>query len=226
MVFLATKLKWLYGHNGRRLVMSTSDSAALHVSCDCEPESLRSGPTFRVPTFPEIYKTYLGFVWSCSRRLGVSDAEMDDVVQDIFVVIHGRIGTLQQPESLRSWIYGIVRRTASEYRRAKRTNAASTLELATQSELQYPQLPSPQHLAEQSDQVKLLWSLLEGIDPPKREVFVLAELDEMTAPEIASAIEVPVNTVYSRLRGARQELEEALKRHYAKASNRSEASRT
>jgi RNA polymerase sigma-70 factor, ECF subfamily len=187
---------------------------------------LRSGPNFRVPAFPEIYKTYFGFVWSCSRRLGVSDAEIDDVVQDIFIVIHGRIGTLQQPESLRSWIYGIVRRTASEYRRAKRTSAASALALATQSELQYPQLPSPQHLAEQSDQVKLLWSLLEGIDPPKREVFVLAELDEMTAPEIASAIELPVNTVYSRLRGARQELEEALKRHYAKTSNRVESCRT
>jgi RNA polymerase sigma-70 factor (ECF subfamily) len=86
--------------------------------------------------------------------------------------------------------------------------------------MQYPQQPSPHELAEQSDQARLLWSLLEKLEPAKREVLVLAELDEMTAPEIAVALEVPLNTVYSRLRAARQALEAVLARHHAQTGQR------
>jgi RNA polymerase sigma-70 factor (ECF subfamily) len=179
--------------------------------------SRRGGP---VPEFREVYRNYVGFIWACTRRMGVSEDEIDDVVQEIFIVIHAKLETLQQPESLRSWIYGIIRRTVSTYRRARRAKAASAEAFSSESEMQYPQPPSPQELAEQSDQVKLLWQLLVKLDAPKREVFVLAELDEMTVPEIASAIEVPVNTVYSRLRTARQELETALAKHLAQTGQR------
>lgn len=189
------------------------------------PQEVQSGlvelpKTAGVPSFSHIYSQYLNFVWSCTRRLGVSDSEIDDVVQDIFVVIHSRLHTLEQPESLRSWIYGIIRRTVSAHRRAKRAKSESAATYSTEPDMPYPQQPSPQELAEQSNQVKLLWSLLEKLDAPKREVFVLAELDEMTAPEIAAATGVPLNTVYSRLRAARQELEQALARHHARTAKR------
>lgn len=200
--------------------MRASNSTALALASDDEPK--RTGPTENrpVPDFAEVYRNYFSFVWSCTRRLGVGENELDDVVQENFVVIHARLHTLQQPEAMRSWIYGIARRTASTYHRAKRARLANASALDSESEVQYPQPPSPLELAEQSDQVRLLWSLLDQLDPPKREVFVLAELDEMTVPEIALAIEAPVNTVYSRLRVARQELEEALARHHARASQR------
>lgn len=187
---------------------------------DKEPGMPSSVAEEVLPEFPELYRRYFRFVWSCSSRLGVGQLEIDDVVQEIFMVIHGRLNTLERPESLRSWIYGIVRRTVSTYHRAKRTQGASTSALFAESDLQYPRQPSPQDLAEQSDQVKLLWMLLEKLDPPKREVFVLAELDEMTVPEIASALDIPLNTAYSRLRGARRELEEALSRFHAQSSQR------
>jgi len=195
--------------------MLSPSSVARIAHLDRKPELVHANPAIRVPTFAEIYNSYFGFVWSCTRRLGVGEAEMDDVVQEIFIVVHSRLSTLQQPDSLRSWIYGIIRRSVSTYHRAKRTKITSTT-LSSEPEIQYPQQPSPQQLAEQSDQVQLLWSLLEKIDAPKREVFVLTEIDELTAPEIAAAIDVPINTVYSRLRAARQELEEALQRHYAR----------
>ncbi len=172
------------------------------------------------PAFECIYRDYFAFVWACTRRLGVVEDELDDVVQEIFIVIHSRLHSLQHPTALRSWIYGIVRRTASTYHRAKRAKMANASAMDADAAVQYPQPPSPHELAEQSDQVKLLWELLEKLDPEKREVFVLNELDEMTVPEIALALEVPVNTVYSRLRVARQELEEALTRHKARLSQR------
>jgi len=200
--------------------MQRTDSAARIASLDAEPGSTRSSPVVHVPSFVEIYKTYFGFVWSYSRRLGVSDSEIDDIVQDIFITIHGRLPTLEQPESLRSWIYGIVRRTVSVYHRSMRTKRASTATYGSEPEMHFAPNPSPQQLAEQSDQVRLLWSLLEKLDAPKREIFVLAEFEEMTVPEIASATELPLNTAYSRLRAARLEMEEALQRHKAQANRR------
>jgi RNA polymerase sigma-70 factor (ECF subfamily) len=75
--------------------------------------------------------------------------------------------------------------------------------------------PSPADLAEQGDQVRLLYSLLEELDPPKREVFRLVEIDELGVPEVASILGIPLNTAYSRLRVARHEFEAALARRAA-----------
>ncbi len=200
--------------------MPATDSTACQAPLQAVPAPSSACERVVVPEFSQIYRLYFSFVWSCSRRLGASESEIDDVVQEIFMVIHARLRTLEQPESLRSWIYGIIRRTMSTYHRAKRAKLASTAALQSEPEMHLVHLPSPLELAEQSDQVKLLWSLLERLDPPKREAFVLAELEEMTVPEIASALDIPVNTAYSRLRVARQELEEALARHHAKSSQR------
>jgi RNA polymerase sigma-70 factor (ECF subfamily) len=200
--------------------MSVANPIASDAPCD-EPALVSAvRHSALVPEFSDIYQRYIGFVWACTRRMGVPENELDDVVQDVFIVIHSRLETLEHPESLRSWIYGIIRRTVSTYRRARRSKTASAEAFSLESEMQYPQPPSPQQLAEQSDQVKLLWQLLVRLDPPKQEVFVMAELDEMTVPEIASAINVPVNTVYSRLRTARQELEDALARYRAQTGQR------
>lgn len=195
--------------------MPLADPVARVESYDREAHSTDVLAAMKVPSFSTVYQQYFSFVWSCTRRMGIRDHELDDVIQDIFIVVHAKLDTLEKPESLRSWIYGIIRRTASAYHRARRAKVASAEAFHAEPDLQYPQQPSPLELAEQSDQVKLLWSLLEKLDPPKREVLVLAELDEMTAPEIASALEVPLNTVYSRLRTARQELEAVLARHHA-----------
>ena len=59
--------------------------------------------------FLDVYNQYISFVWSSVSRLGVGSDSIDDVVQEVFIVIHARLHTLQQPESMKSWIYGIVR---------------------------------------------------------------------------------------------------------------------
>ena len=168
-----------------------------------------------VSPFESIYNQYFDFVWSSVRRLGVSPAATDDVVQEVFIVIHSRLHTLEQPQALRSWIYGIVRRTVSGHHRSRRVKEASGAALAAEPNAQ-PLPPTPFDLVEQNDKVKLLFLLLEDLDEPKREVFTMAELDELTVPEIAEILEIPLNTAYSRLRAARQAFEEALVRHSAR----------
>jgi len=171
-----------------------------------------------LPPFAAIYERYFDFVWSSARRFGVSPAAMDDVVQEIFFVIHAKLSTLKKPESLRSWIYGIVRRTASDHHRARRTREASGATMAIEAD--QPIVRTPADLAEQSDQLRLLFELMEELDWPKREVFMLAELEEMSAPEIASALDIPLNTAYSRLRAARLAFEQGLARHKARQERR------
>jgi RNA polymerase sigma-70 factor (ECF subfamily) len=167
-----------------------------------------------VSPFETLYRQYFDFVWSSVRRLGVSPAAADDVVQEIFIVIHSRVHTLEKPEALRSWIYSVTRRTVSGYHRSRRTKDASGIVLAAEPDARA--LPrTPFDLAEQNDQVKLLFSVLEELDEPKRDVFTMAELDELTVPEIAEILEIPLNTAYSRLRAARQAFEEALARRSA-----------
>ena len=168
-----------------------------------------------VPSFKELYREYFDFVWSTARRLGVDPSGMDDVIQEVFMVIHSRLHTLEKPESLRSWIYGVVRRIASNHRRARRADAG-----ANQGEPGYREAlsrePTPLENAEHNVGVQLLLTLLDSLDEPKREIFALVEIDELSVPEAAEILDIPVNTAYSRLRTARQTFEAALARHEAR----------
>jgi RNA polymerase sigma-70 factor (ECF subfamily) len=165
-----------------------------------------------VPSFSALYYKYFDFVWSSTKYLGVGPDAIDDVVQEVFMVIHSRLHTQQHPEAMRSWIYGIVRRTVSTHRRSNRARAG--LEMRWEQARVVPPA-TPLQLAELTARVELLSSLLAELDEAKREVFVAAELEEMSVPEIAAALEIPLNTAYSRLRAARQLFEDRLARRTA-----------
>jgi RNA polymerase sigma-70 factor, ECF subfamily len=183
------------------------------------PETSRGLVTPRVPSFSSVYRQYFDFIWSTARRFGVEAESIDDLVQEVFIVIHAKLDTLERPEALRSWVYGIVRRTVSTYRRSRRAHAASGI---TRDVL--PDIPSrdrtPLEQTEQNAAVRLLADLLDQLEEPKREVFALVELEQWTVPEVAEALEIPLNTAYSRLRAARQGFEAALARHEAKSKGK------
>lgn len=172
-----------------------------------------------VPDFETLYDQYFRFVWISARRLGVHPDAIDDVVQEVFIVIHSKLPTLRQPDSLRSWIYGIVRRTASSHRRAGRKWQDVFALPAGESPAATAE-PSPLDFTVRNSQLELLSSVLASLSEAKREVFILAELEEMTVPEIAAALEIPVNTAYSRLRHARQDFEAVLARRLAASRKR------
>jgi RNA polymerase sigma-70 factor (ECF subfamily) len=168
-----------------------------------------------LPEFHQIYRQYFDFVWSSARRLGVQPEALDDLVQEIFIVIHAKLRTLEKPEALRSWIYGVVRRTVSDHRRSRRTQAAVGLEAGVEV-LALSSEPSPLQHSENRAELELLASLLGQLDEAKREIFSLVELQELSVPEAAEVLELPLNTAYSRLRAARQAFEDALSRHEAR----------
>jgi RNA polymerase sigma-70 factor, ECF subfamily len=202
--------------------MSSSNSAVLP---ELTNESSRlanesSLITAVLPPFPEIYRTHFNFVWSMVRYMGVDRSELDDVVQEIFVGIQAWLHTVERAESLRSWIYSIIRRAVSRYHNNRRSQLIEVGSGNVDLDVFEPERATPESIAEQSEQVQLIWSLLQKLDAPKREVFILAELEELSAREIAIAIEIPLNTVYSRLRVARHDLELAFQRHISRTQGR------
>lgn len=177
------------------------------------------GTPLTVPSFAQVYKQYFDFVWSLARRFGVEPEAMDDVVQEIFLVIYAKLDMLENPDALRSWIYGVVRRSVSTYRRARRTRLGAGLAVGYAAQLE-SDAPSPLEQTETHADLQLLASLLAELDEPKREVFSMVELDELTVPEVAQLLDIPLNTAYSRLRMARQAFQEALSRHRARTGAR------
>ena len=136
---------------------------------------------------------------------------MDDLVQEVFMVIHAKLESLERPEALYSWICGVVRRTASNYRRALRTQEAAGILHDAAAEAESHE-PTPFERLRTNADLELLASLIAQLDEPKREVFELVEIDELTVPEAAELLEIPLNTAYSRLRAARQAFEAAVAR--------------
>lgn len=167
-------------------------------------------PTVEPPRFDAVYDEHFAYLWSCLRRLGVPAASIDDAVQDVFVVVHRRLADFEGRSSLRTWLFGIALRVARDYRRrAERTEPGGEGPERTAPDTVRP---SPFEDAAAAEGARLLDRLLGQLEESRREVFVLAELEQMTAPEIASCLEVNLNTVYARLRAARAEFERAVAR--------------
>lgn len=162
-------------------------------------------------SFEELYQQHFDFVWKCARAFGTTPQETDDVVQDVFMVMQRRLGDLREETVLRSWIYGITRRVVSSHRRRRREQESRSPDHVDVDALKSSEL-SPLAATEQSMQVRLLSALLDRLDERKREVFVLSEILEMSGREIAETLGVPMNTVYSRLRAAREEFDAAVVR--------------
>lgn len=163
-----------------------------------------------VPSFEELYQRYFEFVWKCVRAFGFASDDIDDIVQDVFLVVQRRQADLREEGLARSWIYGITRRVVSSHRRRRRErDARAAIEVDA---LKSPE-QSPLAATEQNLEVRVLSRLLEGLDEHKREVFVLCEILEMSGREVSETIGVPVNTVYSRLRAAREEFDAAVQRY-------------
>jgi RNA polymerase sigma-70 factor (ECF subfamily) len=181
--------------------------------------SARGAVSSKVPSFQSVYRQYFDFVWSSARRFGVEPDSMDDVVQEVFIVIHAKLDTLEKPEALRNWVYGIVRRCVSTHRRSRRTRAVSSLALGAGVEAVSHE-PTPLEQTETHATLELLSNLLAELDEPKRAVFELVELEELTVPEVAQTLQIPLNTAYSRLRAARQAFEAAFARYEARNDKR------
>lgn len=163
----------------------------------------------REVSFRLMYDAHVDFVWRNLRRLGVHEAEVDDKTQEVFVIAYRRFDDFEdRGHGPRAWLFQIVLRIASDARRHKRRHPVDPDGGAAQER---ESIAPPQADAlDRKEQLDLLDRALRSIEVGRRAVLLLHEVEEMTAPEIADVMGIPLNTVYSRLRVARGELEAAL----------------
>jgi RNA polymerase sigma-70 factor (ECF subfamily) len=159
-------------------------------------------------TFEATYAELFPFVWRCLRALGVSEATLDDAAQEVFIVVHRRLPDFRGASSLRTWVYGIVKNVASNQRRAHgRKGHGEQLDERLPSSEQ-----SPLEKAQDAEAAAFVRRFIGALDAKKRDVFLLALMEEMTMPEVAAALSIPLNTAYTRLRLVRADFERALSR--------------
>jgi RNA polymerase sigma-70 factor (ECF subfamily) len=176
--------------------------------------------TRTVPTFDEVYDTHFAFVWRVLRHLGVPADQLDDAAQEVFIVVHRRLPEFEGRAATTTWLFTIARRVARDQREhasrhARVTEPGAPLEgVATRAAGPHEQLARQEAAAE-------VERFLDELDDEKREVFVLAEVEQLPAPLIAEALGVNVNTVYSRLRAARERFEQLLVRRRARERSES-----
>lgn len=188
-----------------------------------QPDILRGQPSEGLSAesfeFETVYETHFDLVWRTLSRLGVAAGAVDDALQDVFLVVHRRLDGFEGRSSIRTWIFGITLRVASDYvRRGRRHENATT---AIDHDLRDDLAIDPLERCAQSEAVELLYAALAELDPEKRAAFVLAELEEMTMAEVAVAVGANINTVSSRVKAGRRQFEAALRRLRAKDDWRS-----
>jgi RNA polymerase sigma-70 factor (ECF subfamily) len=150
----------------------------------------------------EVFNLHGEFVWRSLRRLGVAEADADDALQEVFLVVHRRLSDYQDRGLMRAWLFSISRQIAGHYHRGLRRSEARHRGLVLSTTA-----PDADEIVARREAEKLVGAFLDELDEPQRMVFYLSDIEGLTAPEIASALETNLNTVYGRLRAARKRFE-------------------
>ncbi len=158
-----------------------------------------------------VYSEHADFVWASLQRLGVRSPDLDDVLQEVFVIVHQRLHTFDHSSKLTTWLFGVCLRTASDYRRRVWRRREQVGDVPLEVEVVCPG-STPEDAAAERQARATLDEVLDALDVEKRAVFVMYEVEELGCDEIAATVGVPVGTVHSRLFAARKQFEKALAR--------------
>ena len=155
-----------------------------------------------------LFDEHFDYLWGTLRRLGVRSADLEDLVHEVFLKIHLRRADYDETRPVRSWLFGFAYRVAADYRRLAR-NRIEVFDVP--ANLTDHQARADDRIAANEERA-LVRAALESVEFDRRAVLVLHDLDEVPIPEVALALEIPLNTAYSRLRIARSEFATAARR--------------
>jgi len=165
------------------------------------PPPAATPPEPMASDFAHIYREHIDFVWRYAQTHGIDRASLEDVVQEVFLVVHGRLSTFEQRSSLKTWIAGIAVNVVRGFRR--RRNARRLGDPLAEAD----ELPAQQASAFDALELKQSLELLDGVlarmTELQREAFVLCELEQFPQVEVAAMLGINENTLRARLRSAR-----------------------
>jgi RNA polymerase sigma-70 factor (ECF subfamily) len=157
----------------------------------------------KVATFPEVYRAHFRFVWRTLGRLGVREADLMDVTQNVFLVVHRQLAGFEGRSELTTWLFSICRLVVKDYLRSAPIRLEIVVDVGELSR-RVGTAESPFRRLDSEDLSRMLEAVLDKLPEKLRVAFVLFELEEMSGEDIAHLLEIPVGTVRSRLRLARE----------------------
>jgi RNA polymerase sigma-70 factor (ECF subfamily) len=170
-------------------------------------------------TAQAIFRDHAAFVLRVVRRLGVAPRDVEDVAQEVFVIVHRKLDTFTGESSVRTWLFGIASRVASDHRRRAYVQRESL-----EAEPPAASLDAPQTRDVHDRELRqTLDRALDALDDAKRAVFVLYEMEGVPMAEIAESLQCPLPTAYSRLREARERIRAEFTRTFPDLAARAEA---
>jgi len=164
-----------------------------------------------------VYAGQRHFVWLTLQRMGVRRSDLEDVFQDVFMVVHRRLGSYRPDAKLSAWLYGICLRCVARHRRRafRRRERADGLGLEAPSSAPggwHAFAGAPDQRLDQSEQQAKLNRLLDTLDPEHRAIVVMYEIEELSCARISELTGVALGTIHSRLHHARRKLAQAARR--------------
>lgn len=169
------------------------------------PATAASGGPAAAPPFAEVFRQHAPYAWRVLRQLGVPEAEVEDLCQEVFVVVHRKLPGFEGRSALSTWIYGICLRTASDHRRRAHVRRESPTDRPPERSGSAPQ----QREIERRQARAMLEEAVARLNADQRAVFVLYEIEQQTMAQVAQAVGCPLQTAYSRLYAARRIVREA-----------------
>lgn len=162
-------------------------------------------------SFETIYRRELGFIHATVRRLGIPPDQVDDAVQEVFMVLHARLGRLEAGVTLRPWLRSVALRVCLNRRRVhhRRSVRLGSAGAGVDPDSVRCERGLPDESLEQSEALRRFERALRCLSNEQRDVFLLARFEERTLVEIGSLMRISPNTAASRLRVARAHLERA-----------------
>jgi len=159
----------------------------------------------------QLHDQYADFVWRSLQRLGVPKGNLEDALQDVFIVVQRRLGSFEPTAKMSTWLFGICLRVAAAHRRRAYHRREEQVSEYGDRPDENP-LANPEQAAIRQEARRRLQLGLEALELDRRAVFVMFEIDRIPATAIAEMLDIPVGTVYSRLHRARADFNEAIAR--------------
>lgn len=165
--------------------------------------------TVGIPDLRSVFEEHVDHVGNSLRRLGVAHSDVPDLVQEVFVVLHGILPDYDPARPLWPWIFGVLYRVAAAHRRKR---SREVLDDGTLADEQADSSANLDEAMRKGEDRELVLKALQYVELHRRSVFVMADIDDIAVPEIAHALGISVNTAYSRLRLARIDFRDAAAR--------------
>jgi RNA polymerase sigma-70 factor (ECF subfamily) len=157
-------------------------------------------------TLESLYREHFDFVYRCAARIAGPTIDPEDVVQEVFLVVHRRLHTFDGSSQMTTWLYGITLNVARTMRKTLWRRRAKDVDQVPEDSRHDPDQ------VELREARRIAFEILDAMPPKKRDVFVLAEFEGLSPDEIALVVGAKTETVGSRLHYARNEFSERLAR--------------